>query len=96
MSMFTNNEVEEAISGICAKLGITIDAKIKTEYQNGKHPNLLSYEKVEKAKIEIPCIQKYLIGAQTYLDQPCQFFDIFRLCRHVILIQNLNKAIEIE
>lgn len=87
-------DLKQAISGVCSKLGIEVDNKLQQEYQNGKHPRLLSYEKVESSPITIPTIQKYLIGAQTILNQPCQFYDINHACRHFFFIQILNKAIE--
>ncbi len=87
-------EIEAAISGICSRLAIEIDHNLQLEYQNGKHPTLLSYEKVEKPELTIPAIQKYLIGAQTILNQPCTFYDINRACRHYHFIQFLNNAIE--
>ena len=93
MYSFSNKNLEKAISGITAKLGIPLDKNLQKEYQDGKHPTLLSYEKVEKASIQIPVIQKYMIGAQTNLNQPCNYYDIFRLCRHVILIQILDTAL---
>lgn len=94
MNTFSSPELESAISGIFNKLGIKIDTKLQQEYQNGKHPKLLSYEKVETSPITIPTIQKYLIGAKTILNQPCQFYDILRACRHFFFIQILNDAIE--
>lgn len=94
MAVFDNTDVSNAISGICRQLGVTLDSTLQNEYQNGLHPNLLSYEKVEQSDISIPAIHKYLIGAQTFLNQPCQYYDIFRACRHVIFIQHLNSALE--
>jgi len=87
-------ELEQAISGVCSKLGIEVNNTLQQEYQNGMHPNLLSYEKVESSPITIPAIQKYLIGAKTILNQPCQYYDINRACRHYFFIQILNRAIE--
>ena len=86
-------ELQAAIDGLCDKLGIKVDRQLQLEYQNGKHPTLLSYEKVDKSPITIPTIQKYLIGAKTILNQPCQFYDIERACRHFFFVQILNNAI---
>lgn len=93
MFTFSSRDVEQAISGLCERLGISVDTKVQQDYQNGKLPRLLSYEKLEKADPEIPTIQKYLIGALTFLNQPCQFYDIFRLCRHVIFLRCLSNAL---
>jgi hypothetical protein len=86
-------ELQAAIDGLCDKLGIKLDAQLQLEYQNGKYPTLLSYEKVDKSPINIPTIQKYLIGAKTILNQPCQFYDIYRACRHFFFVQILNNAL---
>jgi len=93
MKNFLSKDVAKAITDITSNLGITLDEKLQKDYQNGRYPNLLSYEKVEKPSIDIPAIQKYLIGATTYLHQPCQYYDIYRACRHVQLIQILNNAL---
>ena len=86
-------ELQAAIDGLCDKLGVKVDRQLQLEYQNGKHPTLLSYEKVDRSPITIPTIQKYLIGAKTILNQPCQFYDIERACRHFFFVQILNNAI---
>src|ERR1035437_10858035 len=94
MNEFGMEEVRKSIENITNKLSLTIDNSLLEKYQNGFIPKLLSYEKVEKADTEIPCIQKFLIGAKTYLAQPTQFYDIFRSNRHSILIQKLSDAID--
>lgn len=94
MKTFLKQDVADAITGVCEKLGITLDVSLQQEYQNGQHPKLLSYEKLDKSALEIPAIQKYLIGVQTFLNQPCQFYEINKSCRHVIFIQILNNALE--
>lgn len=60
MSSFYPEDVEKALKDICAKLGVTIDKRLQEEYQNGEHPTLLSYEKIDTAKMKIPALQKYL------------------------------------
>lgn len=95
METFNNDDVRNAIDHICERLSIEVDETLLNEYSNGLHPTLLSYEKVEKAKKVIPTIQKYLIGASSYLQQPSFYYDIFRSCRHVIFIQHLSRAIKV-
>jgi hypothetical protein len=95
MKTYSKVEVQKAINELCLKLGITINSTLQREYQNGFHPTLLSYEKVEKPKIIVPAIQKYLMGAQTFCNQPTNFYDIFRANRHVTFIQHLNREIDI-
>jgi hypothetical protein len=80
MKTYSSIELEAAIEGVCNNLGIEVNAKLQREYQNGRHPKLLSYEKVETSTLQIPIIQKYLYGAKTIINQPCQYYDIFRLC----------------
>jgi len=95
MITFSTQDVEEAIAGVSERLGVSADTTVIQDYQNGKLPRLLSYEKLEKADPEIPTIQRYLVGAHTFLNQPCQFYDIFRLCRHVVFLRCLNTALTI-
>lgn len=87
-------DLQAAMMGLCEKLKIEIDSNLQHEYQSGKHPDLLSYEKVDTSPINLPTIQKYLIGAQTILNQPCQFYDIGRACRHFFFVQILNKSVD--
>ncbi len=94
MYIFSKENVENAINGVCSKLDVKINSKLVEEYENGKHPDLLMYEKLQKPTLSIPAIQKYLISSQSFLDQPCQYYDIFRACRHVIFIQVLNEALK--
>jgi hypothetical protein len=94
MKTYSFLELESAISNVCDRLGIDLNTKLQQEYQDGKHPKLLSYEKVEASQLQIPTIQKYLIGAKTILNQPCQYYDIFRLCRHYFIIQILDFTIK--
>jgi hypothetical protein len=93
MNFFYPEDIGKALREVCAKLGVSIDEPLQEEYQNGGHPILLSYEKIDEAKIKIPAIQKYLIGTQTYLNQPTNYFDIYRTTRHIIFIQLLNNAL---
>lgn len=94
MYLFSKENVETAIREVCSALAITINQKLLEEYENGKHYDLLMYEKLQKPSLDIPAIQKYLISSQSFLDQPCQYYDIFRACRHVIFIQVLNEALK--
>jgi hypothetical protein len=93
MGEFGIEEVKKSVENVINKLSLTIDDSILDNYQNGFIPDLLTYEKVEIPSIEIPCLYKYLIGAKSYLNQPTQFYDIFRSNRHSILIQKLSDAL---
>lgn len=93
MKTILYSELNDAIIGITNKLGINLDQALQRDYQNGKYPQLLSYEKVENSTLEIPAIQKYLIGAQAILNQPCQFYDIYRSSRHFLFVQILHYAL---
>lgn len=97
-SRFSPSNVQSAIDKVCRRLGICIDNELLLDYQNGHHPTLLSYEKVESSAIKLPAIQKYLMGAQTFCDHSkhlVHFYDISRATRHCIFIQKLNEALEI-
>ncbi len=95
MAEFDVGEVRQAIEGLVEKLGIQLDGDLQKEYQAGHHPTLLTYEKLEQPSIILSGIQKYLIGAQAFLNQPCTYYDIFRSCRHVVFIQLLDRALGI-
>ena len=41
----------------------------------------------------VPIIDKYLIGATSFLHQPSNYYDIFRACRCVNIIHVLDAAL---
>lgn len=91
---FTKEDVSRAIDRVCADLSLVVDEERLGQYERGLFPNLLSYEKVGSAEIELPAIQKVLFGTRSFLDQPIQYYDIFKACRHVILIRALERALK--
>jgi len=96
MYTWSKSDVEHAIETVCSALDITVDAKLVEEYENGRHRDLLVYEKLPDniSGIDVPAIQKYLISCRSFLDQPCQYYDIFRACRHTTFIQVLSGALQ--
>ncbi len=94
MHTYSKEDVKKAINEVCSILGITIDEELLKDYENGKYPDLLMYEKLQRPTLCIPAIHKYLISSQSFLDQPIQYYDIFRACRHINLIQVLSKALK--
>lgn len=95
MMTFDHPEIEKAISNVSNITGVYLDREFQTAYQNGYYPKLLSYEKLDTPELEIPVLQKYLIASQTYLNQPCNYYDIYRVCRHVVLITLLSNSLQI-
>jgi len=98
LNTFSVDDVQKAINELCKRLNCSIDKELLLDYQNGHHPTLLSYEKVESCEIKLPVIQKYLMGAQTFCDHNTHlvhFYDISRSTRHCIFVQKLNNALKI-
>jgi hypothetical protein len=95
MHTWSRNDVEDAIETVCSALDITVDTKLLTEYENGRHRDLLIYEKLQDKEptVDISAVQKYLIGCRSFLDQPCQYYDIFRACRLTTFMQVLSSAL---
>ena len=88
-------EVDHSIANLRSLLRQNADQQLQTEFEAGLHPDLLSYEKVQASGIPLPILEKYLIGAATFLHQPCNFYDIFRVCRCVNMVQFLDRAISV-
>src|SRR2546426_6684715 len=86
-------EVDHSIANLRSLLRRNANQQLQTEFEAGLHPDLLSYEKIQASGIPLPILEKYLIGAATFLHQPCNFYDIFRVCRCVNMVQFLNRAI---
>src|ERR1039457_1027059 len=95
MSDYTMADAGSAIDALRSRLGLVADSQLQAQFEAGLHPNLLSYEKVQASGISLPILEKYLIGASTYLHQPCNYYDIFRVCRCVNMVLFLNDAITI-
>lgn len=78
---------------ISSRLQCGVDPRLQAEFGAGLHPNLLAHEKVDSQNSEFPALTKYLVGAASYLVQPSTFYDIFRACRAVYVIQWLDLAL---
>lgn len=87
--------LEQTAERIAQRLGIEINHQLLSEYTKGLHPYLLSYEKLELPRQDVPAIQKTLIGALSIIKNPCQFYDIFRACRPFFTVNLLDRALEI-
>jgi hypothetical protein len=95
MSNYEMADAGSAIDALRSRLGLVADSQLQVQFEAGLRPNLLSYEKVQASGISLPILEKYLIGASTYLHQPCNYYDIFRVCRCVNMVLFLNDAIAI-
>jgi hypothetical protein len=92
---FDFEDVRRSIAGLRSSLGQNADEELQSAFEAGMHPELLSYEKIQASGVSLPILEKYLIGASTYLHQPCNYYDIFRVCRCVYMVQFLNAAIAV-
>jgi hypothetical protein len=88
-------DVEKAINGIRSKLQRAANKSLQDEFDAGLHPNFLSYQKTKGIGDVLPVLDKYLIGATSYLHQPSNYYDIFGACRCIIIVQVLDEALEV-
>jgi hypothetical protein len=86
-------DVEKAINGLRAKLQRSPNPSLQEEFNAGLHPNFLAYRKTKAGETSIPILDKYLVGASSFLHQPSNYYDIFGACRCVILVQLLDSAL---
>ena len=91
---FGPKEVRRAIAGVCAKLGRSEDVALQEAFDAGLHPNILTYGKLGVELPSLPIIDRYLVGATSFLHQPSNYYDIFRACRCVYVVQLLDAALE--
>lgn len=79
--------------------GIQIDPLIIDNYIRGHSPNLLDYEKLDDTSSPLTGFEKYLIGYESYIlyceRKPVQFYDIYRSCRYVIMLEILHSRISV-
>jgi hypothetical protein len=89
----------DAIETIRSILRVVSNPELQAKFEAGLYPNLLSYKKVQESEISLPILEKYLIGATTYVNHNsrygCNYYDIFRVCRCVNMVLFLRDAIEI-
>ena len=90
---FGPEEVGRAIGGLRAKLGRSEDLGLQAAFDAGLHPNILTYGKLGVASPSLPIIERYLVGATSFLRQPSNYYDIFRACRCVYVVQLLDAAL---
>jgi hypothetical protein len=88
-------DVERAINGLRFKLKCAVNARLQDEFDAGLHPNLLAYQKRQSGGTRVSVLEKYLVGATSYLHQPSNYYDIFGAGRCVILVQLLDAALDV-
>ena len=88
-------DVEQAINGLRSKLKRALNTRLQDEFDAGLHPNLLAYQKRQASGTPLPALEKYLVGATSYLHQPSNHYDIFGAGRCVIVVQLLDAALEV-
>jgi hypothetical protein len=91
---YSLDDVDLAIEGLRSKLGVGKNQALQEEFAAGLHPHLLSYDKLSSSKCSLSVIEKYLVGAKSYLQQPSNFYDIFPACRAVNIVLFLNRALD--
>lgn len=88
-------DVERAINGLRSKLRCAPNTRLQDEFDAGLHPNLLAYQKRQDGGTPLAALEKYLVGATSYLHQPSNYYDIFGAGRCVIIVQLLDEALEV-
>ena len=88
-------DVERAINGLRSKLRCAANTRLQDEFDAGLHQNLLAYQKRQDGGTPLAALEKYLVGATSYLHQPSNYYDIFGAGRCVIIIQLLDEALEV-
>jgi hypothetical protein len=88
-------DVERAINGLCSKLRCAPNTRLQDEFDAGLRPNLLAYQKRHAGGTPLATLEKYLVGATSYLHQPSNYYDIFGAGRCVIIVQLLDAALEV-
>jgi hypothetical protein len=86
--------VEKAINGLRSRLKCAPNAQLQDEFDAGLHPNLLAYQKRRPGGTPLSALEKYIVGATSYLHQPSNYYDIFGAGRCVIVVQLLEAALE--
>jgi hypothetical protein len=92
---FSFADVEKSINGLRSKLQCASNESLQDEFDAGLHPNLLSYHKTQTTGVSLPVLEKYLVGALSYLHQPSNYYDIFGACRSVIIVELLDATVEV-
>ena len=88
-------DVERAINRLRSKLQCAPNTRLQAEFDAGLHANLLSYQNRTAGGTPLLALEKYLVGATSYLHQPSNHYDIFGAGRCVIIVQLLDAALEI-
>lgn len=89
----TGRQTKDALDQVCSALGVEVDENYFRQFINGRIPTFLFYEKLSNDFGNVPALQKMLVAVASYLAQEKQYYDIFRACKPVILIERLALAI---
>ncbi len=95
MDISDKDALASAVSTIATTLGVAVDADLLRRYLNRGVPHLLELGFEQESEHQVPALQKYLIGASSYLAQPHRThnYDIFAAARAVPLIRVLAVAL---
>lgn len=94
MATYSENCVKQSLESLLSNLSLELDDATYRNYIHANEPELLHYEKLSRSHSDVKAIQKYLIGAKSFLDQPTPYFDIYRSARIAPFIQFLASATE--
>lgn len=95
MKDYSADDVQASLDELTARLGFRAPPGLQEEFARGLHPNLLAYDKVSQAAPTLTALERYLVGATSYIHQPAHHYDIFHAMRHVKIVQLLNNALKV-
>lgn len=95
MKDYSVDDVQVSLDELTARFGLRAPSGLQEEFARGLHPNLLAYDKVTRVAPTLTALERYLVGARSFLQQPSHYYDIFHAARDVKIVQLLNYALKV-
>lgn len=90
-------KLKESLEIIERVMGVSVNSGLLEEYLWGVHPDLLVYDPFKNKKYNLTALDRYLIGAYSFLkwgERYYNIFDIGRMCRFVLISIRLGESIQ--
>lgn len=97
MDLSDKKMLRRVLNRLSLNLNFVLDEKIKDKFFKGENQNFLQYDKLERNELDVPIIEKYILGVESYLKQPSPnyYYDIFNAGRLIPQVVSLDNAINV-
>jgi hypothetical protein len=93
------NHDKKILADLISFFGLNYNANLTQAYVEGFLPHLQNYEKLDGKTSPLTALERYIIGFDSFIwtneGKPFQFYDIYRCCRHALILRKLHQRLPI-